>query len=313
MNPDLTTPMTAAITPPNTPSSTPSTSAITPALDAAAPPLAQHAAGSRFGPWLREPLLHFALAGLAIFAADQWLNQRRADPRHITVSKATLTEARELFRAGMNREPSAADMTILQARWVDNEVLYREGLALGLDRGDSNIRERVIFKALSLTQAGVVLPKIDEAGLRAWFNAQRERYDPPARVDFQEAVLSQDRSAERVKGFVDALNGKGESDAQSGLHVFKDRPLPTVLQAYGTEFTTALEQLAPGRWEALPSLDGLRVVRLESRKAGTQANFDEIKEKVYLDWKNETIGQLTTQAIRDIGKKYPVKLEGAGS
>ena len=35
--------------------------------------------------------------------------------------------------------------------WLDNEVLYREGLALQVDKGDPAIRERVIFKALSLT------------------------------------------------------------------------------------------------------------------------------------------------------------------
>ncbi len=53
--------------------------------------------------------------------------------------------------------------------WLDNEVLYREGLALQLDKGDTAIRERVIFKALSVIDASVKLPPVDESTLREWF------------------------------------------------------------------------------------------------------------------------------------------------
>lgn len=271
---------------------------------------------SRTSAWLRraaaEPLLHFLLAGSLIFALDQALLRRRGDPQAITVSTDVATQARELFKASMKRDPGAAEMKTLLDRWIDNEVLYREGLALGLDRGDSAVRERIIFKALSVTQAGISLPKVDEAGLRGWFERNRPRYDLPTRLDFFEAVLAvdeQDRTPQRVRAFVDALNGRGDSDAQSGLRVFKDRPRPHVLQTYGPEFTTALEALTPGTWAALPGREGLRVVRLETIKRGAAASFEERKEQIYQDWKDDVVGRATTQAIRDIGKKYAVRYE----
>ena len=78
--------------------------------------------------------------------------------------------------------------------WLDNEVLYREGLALGLDKGDTAIRERVIFKALTMVDANTKRPAFDEKVLREWFEKNRARYDQPARYNFQEAVLAGESS-----------------------------------------------------------------------------------------------------------------------
>ena len=259
----------------------------------------------------REPLLHFLLLGALIFGADRLIAAQRGDQQTIVVSADVRKESTETFKSGMKRDPSPADLKILVDRWVDNEVLYREGLALGLDRGDSSIRERVIFKALSLTQSGLSLPKIDREGLRQWFEARHPRYDAPARLDFMEAVVSIDRTPEALKPFVEALNGRGKSDVDSSLRVFKDRPRGNLVQGYGETFTAALERSTPGEWQALASADGLRVVRLVQLTAGMPAQFEALEEAVYRDWKDDTMAELTTRAVREMGKKYRVREAGA--
>ena len=259
----------------------------------------------------REPLLHFLLLGALIFGADRLIAAQRGDPQTIVVSADVRKESAEIFKSGMKRDPSPADLKVLVDRWVDNEVLYREGLALGLDRGDSSLRERVIFKALSLTQSGLNLPKIERDGLRQWFEARHARYDAPVRVDFMEAVVNIERSAESLKPFVEALNGRGKSEVESSLRVFKDRPRGNLVQGYGEAFTAALEQATPGEWQALASADGLRVVRLVQLTAGEPARFEAIEEAVYRDWKDDTMAELTTRAVREMGKKFKVLDQGA--
>lgn len=259
---------------------------------------------------LREPLLHFLVLGAVMFGVDHTLNLQKDDPQTITISRSVRTEAHDIFTAGLKREPSDAEMKTLLDRWVDNEVLYREGLALGLDRGDTAIRDRIIFKALSVTQSGLMLPKIDEAGVRAWFESKRDRYDTPARFDFLEAVVTSDRSPEALNIFVDALNGKGKSDAESSLRVFKDRPRQNLVQSYGPDFTATLEKSSPGVWQVISSTDGLRVVRLEEIKPGAPADFEKNKDAIYQDWRDDTMAQLSTNAVRAMGKKYKVRDEG---
>jgi hypothetical protein len=262
-------------------------------------------------PLSREPLIHFLLLGALVFGVDHGLARLAGDPRTITVGAEVDTEARELFRASMQRDPSAAEMTVMRERWVDNEVLYRDALALGLDRGDAAIRERLIFKALSITQSGLNLPPIDEAGLKGWFEAHRAKYDEPARFDFLEAVVVGDSRPETVRDFVAAIVAGKHNDTPGDLRVFKARPRPNLVQSYGAEFTAALEALPVGQWAALASREGLRAVRLESHKPGVASAYEAVAASVYADWKEDTMQRMTSAAIRAQGRKYRVEIAGA--
>lgn len=262
----------------------------------------------------QEPLLLFIAIALAIFALDYFIALSKDDPKAIVVTPEVRQEAKQIFINAMKREPTPNDMKILIDRWIDNEVLYREGLALGLDKGDTTIRERVIFKALSVTQAEITLPKLDEGGLQQWFKDHADQYDTPALIHFQEALPSAKPSQDELKTFVSALNGKGQSKLDSSLEIFKDRPRFTIVDSYGDEFTQALEKLKPeGEWALLDSKAGNRVVRLVSIKPGEKAVFEQVKAKVYTDWKNQTAAELSTKAIRDMGKKYKIIDKGEQS
>ena len=144
--------------------------------------------------WVREPLLHFIVLGVVLFGVDHLISGTADDPSVIIVDAAVDQEAIEVFKAARARAPNAEELYALRRVWLDNEVLYREGLAMQLDKGDKAIRERVIFKALSVVDASTKLPAYDDELLRKWFESRREKYDEPARYDFQEAVLSGDRS-----------------------------------------------------------------------------------------------------------------------
>lgn len=268
---------------------------------------------ARKAAWLREPLLHFALLGALLFAVDHWIAAGTADPLTIVVGPEVEQEARALFVAARGREPDDAELKALRERWLDNEVLYREGLAQQVDRGDPAIRERVIFKALSVVDAGTRLPPIDDAVLRAWFEQRRAKYDEPARYDFHEAALAGASDESAVRGFVDALNAGAPGDAQAGLRVFKGRPHESLVQAYGADFARTLEQATPGRWQAIASRDGWRAMRLEAVTPSKPAVFEALRGVVLQDWTDATLAEQRSAAVRALGAKYKVRTEGAAS
>ena len=76
--------------------------------------------------------------------------------------------------------------------------------------------------------------------LREWFESNREKYDEPARFDFEEAVLAGDRSEAAVRAFAQALNAGTPGDVEAGLRVFTARPHDNIVQSYGAEFAAAL-------------------------------------------------------------------------
>jgi hypothetical protein len=255
---------------------------------------------------LAEPLLHFLILGGALFAADHALLASRGDPSRIEVADSTYLEARTMFADQMKRDPAPADMKVLIDRWIDNEVLYREAVAMALDKGDPAIRERVIFKSLNVVQSALSLPAYDESTLEQWFEAHRSRYDTPLRFDFLEAEVTSDRSEDKLRVFVDSLNGKGRSDTDSSLAVFKDRPRTNIEQSYGAEFAQALEKARPGEWMLLPSAIGLRVVRVQAVKPGVPADYAALRTEVMKDWKDEAMSLQTTKAVRELWRKYRI-------
>jgi hypothetical protein len=259
--------------------------------------------------WLREPLLHFVLIGAALFAVDRIANAPEQALRTIVVDASVDRQALELFKQARGREPNADELYALRRVWLDNEVLYREGLALQMDKGDQTIKDRVIFKALTMVNAQLKLPPIDEAGLRAWFESNRIKYDEPARFDFQEAVIVGDSSQAAAQAFAAALDAGTPGDTQAGLRVFEGRPHATIVQSYGAEFAAALEAAAPQRWQAIRHGDGWRVVRVTAITPPRPASFEALRATVRQDWTDAVLADQRTALVREMAKKYTVKVE----
>ena len=55
----------------------------------------------------------------------------RDDPHTIVVSADVNKELMEIFAGSRSRPPTPEELKALQKVWLDNEVLYREGLAKG--------------------------------------------------------------------------------------------------------------------------------------------------------------------------------------
>ncbi|MCX7062384.1 MAG: peptidylprolyl isomerase [Gammaproteobacteria bacterium] len=258
--------------------------------------------------WLREPLLHFLLIGALLFAIDRALLDRRDDPNTIVITAEVDAEAAQLFETARGRKPNADEVRALRQIWLDNEVLYREGLALGVDRGDSAIRERVIFKSLSLVDADLPVPEISDADLRAWFEARRDTYDTPARYDFEEAALRGERSEATIRDLVARLaSGDEAGDGDAELRVFKGRPRANIVQSYGDDFAKALDAAAPGVWQAMQTRDGWRAMRVTAKSALTPASFEALRGPVLQDWRDARSAELRTAAVRKIASRYTIR------
>jgi hypothetical protein len=271
-----------------------------------------HRAAVRTPRWLREPLLHFVLLGGLLFAIDYFIAGRADDPRTIVVDQSVDAEALQVFREARGREPTQDELYALRRVWLDNEVLYREGLALQMDEGDPAIRDKVIFKALSVINAGLKLPPHDDATLRRWFEQNRDKYDEPARFDFLEAVLVGENSEDAARQFASALNAGTPGEAQAGLRVFDDRPRPNLVTSYGEEFARELESARSGEWRAMPTSGGWAVMRLDVITPPKPADFDALRGVVLQDWTDAVMAEQRTAAVRALARKYTVKVESAG-
>ena len=178
------------------------------------------------------PLLHFLVLGLLLFAADRWRHAAAVPaPPPIVISADDVAALRRGWHEQFGREPDAADERALIGLAVDEEVLYREALAAGLDRGDRVVRARLLELARFLRLApdddpqalaeaadrlglerrdvllrrhlaemerlalakGSVADLPSDAALRAYYARQAARFAQPARVELSQVYLSAQR------------------------------------------------------------------------------------------------------------------------
>jgi hypothetical protein len=258
--------------------------------------------------WLREPMLHFFFFGVALFAVDAWL-LRQTDADNLIVLRATHDEEiRDIFRGSAQRDPTDDEMQVLRRRWFDNELLYREGLAMELHRGDEGIRERVIFKALNVVQADIKVEKPDQETLREWFESHRTIYDEPPRLTFEEAVV-RGASITEVENLAARLNSDPAGDPRAELRIHRGRPVATVIPAWGEQFAAMVGTMPLGQWQGVDSKAGPRAIRVTERSAAKAAEFDAVRSEVLKDWRDARAAELREQAVRALESKYVLVVE----
>ena len=101
---------------------------------------------------LKEPLVHFLIAGAAVF----WLLSGRAPDlgeRRIVVNEAVVSGLVQRWTDTFRRPPSQDEIDGLIRDYVQDQVYYREALSLGLDQEDEVVVRRMRRKMESLAVA----------------------------------------------------------------------------------------------------------------------------------------------------------------
>jgi hypothetical protein len=141
--------------------------------------------------WLREPLLHFIVGGLVLYGLGQWYSTQH-DARRIVITPQRFEQIARRYAAQFGAPPGPEIRQALLDDDIHQEILYREGKRLGLDRDDEIVRRRIVQKAQFLLQdtAAPAEPSVTE--LAAFYDANRRRYVAPARTSFGHVYVSAD-------------------------------------------------------------------------------------------------------------------------
>ena len=242
--------------------------------------------------WAREPLLHFLMIGAALFVAYHWLNPSAANldtSRRIELTDDDIRQLEISWTAQWQRPPTPDEMHNLVEDKVRQEILYREGLALGLDRGDTIVKRRLAQKVEFLTDDVSALrdPSLDE--LKKWYAKNGSQFALPSRITFRHLYFSPDtRGAHARDAAASALEKLADKSAATiDLITFGDPFMfqdhygestpDQVANVFGTKFAEELFKLKPGEWNGpVESGLGWHLVWVESITPGRTPEFEEV-------------------------------------
>ncbi len=145
----------------------------------------------------REPLLHFLVLGAVIFAVGE-TNRPGDDQHRIVIDRARIAALCDTYAHQFGGRPSPQVLRTLIDNDVNEEILYREGIAMGVDKNDEVIRRRVVQKTQFLNQDLAPPAAPSEADLRAFYDMHHARYTAPERVSFTHIYFSPDKGGDAV-------------------------------------------------------------------------------------------------------------------
>jgi peptidyl-prolyl cis-trans isomerase C len=265
--------------------------------------------------WLREPLLHFLLAGAIVFATYELVNpaaNRTDQINQIVLTKDDLRQLAVVWLAQGRRPPTADEMRALVEERVRQEILFREARALGLDKDDEIVKRRMVQKMDFLAADVAALQDPSDAELEAWFAQNSDRFALPPRVSFRHLYFSSGRpgAQDRAAAILDKISGKPAQapEVATGADPFMfqdyyaERTPDQIAKEFGPPFAKALFQLRPDAWQgAIESGYGWHLVFVENLEPRRVPAFTEVESDVksaLLDQKQREIKRTAFEAMR---------------
>ena len=276
---------------------------------------------------VREPLLQFLALGVLVFIGYQTLH--RTDGPHPGRIELTPDDLRQIALAWVAQgrpTPTPEEMHALVDARVREEILYREALALGLDKDDAIVGRRLAQKMEFLFEDVAALREPTADDLEVWFEKNSERFRLPARATFRHLYFSPDRRGARARDDaagareklagkpMDAPDAKALADPFMFQDYYGDRAPDEVAKTFGPGFARALFQVAPGAWAGpIESGYGWHLVWVDALAPARVPALEEVESDVKTAWTEERRDEVRRKAFEAMRARYEVVLPKDGS
>ena len=266
---------------------------------------------------IREPLLHFLLIGLGLFFLYNIVSVNDFEDRRIVISDALVLSLVQRHQAARKRPPTTAELQGLIDNYIREEMLFREGVAMGLDRNDNVIRRRVLQKIGVLTEESVNQAAATDADLNQYLSTHANRYALPATLGFEQVLFDPVRHGEKLD--IDIAAAQEQLLAGSDASAVGDRSLlPSVINKidvnrlstdFGDDFATALQFLPVNSWQGpVRSGYGQHLVRVTNYSPGRAATLVDVRADVERDWENDRRLQAADDYVTQLQELYDIKI-----
>jgi len=273
---------------------------------------------------LRDPLLHFLLLGTLLFVIYYAMNpaSESTAQNQIRVTQGDIDRLRQIFQKQRQYQPTPEELQGLIQAHLKEEVLYREALAMGLDKDDAIVRRRMAQKLEFLITDVTVPDEVDDNLLMAYFEKNAADYMRSASLSFRHIYFSPDRRGDRL---LDEANASLQTlrSTQAGLQApddlgdrfmlqthFQQKSTDEIARVFGSEFANQIVALTPASWQGpVRSGYGIHLVFVYEREDANRYGFAEVREQVMNDYLFELRKSRNDEVLEKLKSRYEIVIE----
>jgi len=272
--------------------------------------------------WLREPLLHFLLIGALLFVVFGLKNDGISDQsKRIVFTQDDIHRLSLLWEKQRQRPPTQTELKGLIEQKIREQVMYREALAMGLDKDDSIVRRRLAQKIEFISSDLAAQIEPSESELAEYLASHSEQFEIPGRISFLQIYLSADKRGERVKDDATRLLTRLEKTATdtdiSMLgdpfmlgQIYKQLTEAEVSRQFGKNFASKLFSLPAGRWQGpVRSAYSLHLLYIENKTASSLPELVTVRDNVRNEWIDQQRQTIDKAFYNSLRQRYEIIVE----
>ena len=273
---------------------------------------------------MHEPLLHFLVLGTVLFVGYGYFEHRLGGSdvsKQIRLTPDELLQSTLFFQSQWRRAPTQEEFGKLVENQVQEEVLYREAVAMGLDKDDTIVKRRMAQKMQFLAEDVANAHEPDKAELETWYAKNADKFALPGRISFRQLYFSPDRRGERAHADaekalaklagqpVDAKLASTFGDPFMLQDYYADRTSDELAKELGPNFAQGILGAKPGAWRGpIESGFGWHLVFVDSIIPGRAPAFAEVESDAKTAWLAEQKAEAWRKAYDGMRAKYTVLL-----
>lgn len=245
-------------------------------------------------------------------------DEEQFQPDEIVVGAGQIERMSQVWRKTRMRPPTKQELEGLIRDHIQEEIYYREAVALGLDQDNSVIRRHLRQKMEFLSEDIAAQEDPDEKDLRTFLSDNPERFVEDARFTFRHIYFSRDARGELADA--DAKNALGNLDDTVDVTKLGDPlPLPQefemipereIASRFGRNFAIQLMTLATDQWLGpIESGFGLHLVFIDERIDATVPELEAIRDIVIREWRENRRQDVNTAFYQALRGRYEVLIE----
>ena len=268
---------------------------------------------SKIRTWLREPLLHFVVAGMFVFLVSLWRGGGvEAESRTILINQDKVERLSASWEQIWRRAPTQSEIDGLIRDYIKEEIYYREAKRLGLDEDDIVIRRRLRSKMEFLATAQAENASVDDRTLQRWLDRYPERFATDSEISFDQIYLGENGQVEAAPILAKIAAGgdwRKLGKAISLPQTLERATRTAIVREFGDPFAAALTLAPKGEWTGpVPSGFGIHVIRVRWMRSSAKPSLDNVRQAVENDWRVQTAKERESKAYQALLDGYTIKI-----
>ena len=255
---------------------------------------------------VREPLVHFVGIAAALFVANTLLSgdQRELITVDIPTQDYLIQQQVDLLLRPLTEEEKNNAIE----GFIEDEILVREARKRGF--GDASRIRRLLIQNMRFFLGGD-LAQPDDAELRAWFSANRERFESEASVTYDHVLFKDpDTVPEDLLGRLNAgadYTRVGDASLIGGsLRRYDTR---RVAASFGPEEAPKVLAIDDASWHGpffTPA--GAHFLRVADKHPPLRPDFEQVEQWVSQEWMMVRNREILDRELAEMRKNYRIQV-----